>query len=87
MTRRRAILAERRTARGSAQVRRPHYAYAGEVELLAARLWRGQTINFRSVGGGFAPMFVLRGALAARRRRLGIAEAGRQTIANSPPYA
>jgi hypothetical protein len=25
----------------------------------AARLWRGQTTNFRSVGGGFAPVFVL----------------------------
>jgi len=36
-----------------------NYAYAGEVQLLAARLWRGQTTNFRSVGGGFAPVFVL----------------------------
>ena len=37
-----------------------NYAYAGEVHLLAARLWRGQTTNFRSPGGGFAPIFVLR---------------------------
>lgn len=36
-----------------------NYAYAGEVQLLAARLWRGQTTNFRSEGGGFAPVFVL----------------------------
>jgi hypothetical protein len=36
-----------------------NYAYAGEVQLLAARLWRGQTTNFRSAGGGFAPVFVL----------------------------
>jgi hypothetical protein len=36
-----------------------NYAYAGEVQLLAARLWRGQTTNFRSPGGGFAPIFVL----------------------------
>ena len=36
-----------------------NYAYAGEVQLIAARLWRGQTTNFRSTGGGFAPVFVL----------------------------
>ncbi len=36
-----------------------NYAYVGEVQLLAARLWRGQTTNFRSAGGGFAPVFVL----------------------------
>jgi hypothetical protein len=36
-----------------------NYAYAGEVQLIAARLWRGQTTNFRSEGGGFAPVFVL----------------------------
>lgn len=36
-----------------------NYAYAGEVQLLAARLWRGQTTNFRTAGGGFAPVFVL----------------------------
>jgi len=36
-----------------------NFAYAGEVQLLAARLWQGQTTNFRSEGGGFAPMLVL----------------------------
>jgi hypothetical protein len=36
-----------------------NYAYGGNVQLLAARLWRGQTTNFRSSGGGFAPVFVL----------------------------
>lgn len=36
-----------------------NYAYAGEVQLLAARLWQGQTTNFRSEGGGFAPVLVL----------------------------
>ena len=36
-----------------------NYAYGGKVQLLAARLWRGQTTNFRSEGGGFAPVFVL----------------------------
>lgn len=34
------------------------YAYAGEIQLLAARLYRGQTTNFRTQGGGFAPVFV-----------------------------
>jgi hypothetical protein len=34
-----------------------HYVYAGRVQLLAARLYRGQTTNFRTVGGGFAPVF------------------------------
>lgn len=30
------------------------YAYCGEVQLFAARLYRGQTTNFRTPGGGFA---------------------------------
>jgi hypothetical protein len=30
------------------------YAYAGQVQLVAARLWQGQTTNFRTPGGGFA---------------------------------
>jgi hypothetical protein len=30
------------------------YAYAGRVQLVAARLWQGQTTNFRTLGGGFA---------------------------------
>ena len=30
------------------------YAYAGEIIRLAARLYRGQTTNFRTPGGGFA---------------------------------
>ncbi len=32
------------------------YAYRGEVLLTAARLWQGQTTNFRTPGGGFAPV-------------------------------
>ncbi len=32
------------------------YTYDGEVLLLAARLYRGQTTNFRTEGGGFAPV-------------------------------
>ncbi|WP_184415074.1 hypothetical protein [Rhodocyclus tenuis] len=30
------------------------YVYAGEVQLVAARLYQGQTTNFRTHGGGFA---------------------------------
>jgi hypothetical protein len=33
------------------------YVYDGEVQLLAARLYHGQTTNFRTPGGGFAPVF------------------------------
>lgn len=32
------------------------YAYQGEVLLYAARLYQGQTTNFRTPGGGFAPV-------------------------------
>lgn len=34
------------------------YAYAGEIQLLAARLYQGQTTNFRTPGGGFAPVCI-----------------------------
>jgi hypothetical protein len=34
-----------------------NYVYAGEVQLVAARLYEGQTTNFRTAGGGFAPVF------------------------------
>ncbi len=33
------------------------YTYAGEVQLFASRLYMGQTTNFRTQGGGFAPVF------------------------------
>lgn len=33
------------------------YAYGDELQLLAARLYQGQTTNFRTAGGGFAPVF------------------------------
>jgi hypothetical protein len=35
------------------------YVYDGRVLLTAARLYQGQTTNFRTPGGGFAPVFVL----------------------------
>lgn len=33
------------------------YAYAGEVLIAAARVYQGQATNFRTPGGGFAPVF------------------------------
>lgn len=53
----------RRTGRGDADqpmkfdVRK--YVYAGEVQWTAARMYRGQTTNFRTPGGGFAPVYTL----------------------------
>lgn len=38
-----------------------NYAYAGAVKLVAARLYQGQTTNFRTPGGGFAPVLTSRG--------------------------
>jgi hypothetical protein len=35
-----------------------NYVYDGEVTLLAGRLYEGQTTNFRTPGGGFAPIYV-----------------------------
>lgn len=36
-----------------------NYAYAGEVQLLGARLYHGQTTNFRTPGGGFASVLIV----------------------------
>jgi len=33
------------------------YVYEGRVQLVASRLYQGQTTNFRTLGGGFAPVF------------------------------
>ncbi|MGJ8528281.1 hypothetical protein [Maritalea sp.] len=35
------------------------YTYSGRVLLGAARLYQGQTTNFRTEGGGFAPLYVI----------------------------
>ena len=35
------------------------YTYDGQVLLVAARLYQGQITNFRTPGGGFAPVFVI----------------------------
>jgi hypothetical protein len=34
------------------------FVYDGRIQLLAARLYAGQTTNFRTPGGGFAPVFI-----------------------------
>jgi len=39
------------------------YAYAGRIQLLAARTYSGQTTNFRTAGGGFSPVVVLPSAV------------------------
>ena len=42
-----------------------NYVYAGHVQLIAARLWQGQTTNFRTPGGGFAPVLTVPAPQAA----------------------
>ncbi|MBL8489354.1 MAG: hypothetical protein JNM82_01090 [Rhodocyclaceae bacterium] len=36
-----------------------NYVYGDTVQLVAARLWQGQTTNFRTPGGGFAPVLAV----------------------------
>jgi hypothetical protein len=50
-----AVLIEDETQTMKADIRA--YAYQGQVQLFAARLYQGQTTNFRTPGGGFAPVF------------------------------
>jgi hypothetical protein len=35
------------------------YAYEGEIQLMVARLYQGQTTNFRTAGGGFAAVYIV----------------------------
>lgn len=35
-----------------------NYVYDGAVQWIAARLYQGQTTNFRTPAGGFAPVYV-----------------------------
>lgn len=47
---------------GTAEARKTDvrlYVYDGELLLTAARLYQGQTTNFRTAGGGFAPVFTI----------------------------
>jgi len=41
-----------------------NYVYAGQTQLLAARLYQGQTTNFRTEGGGFAPVYSINAELS-----------------------
>jgi hypothetical protein len=36
-----------------------HYVYKGQTQLVSARLYQGQTTNFRTPGGGFAQVLVV----------------------------
>jgi hypothetical protein len=36
-----------------------NYVYQGQVQLVTARLYQGQTTNFRTPGGGFAPVLAV----------------------------
>jgi hypothetical protein len=56
-----------------------NYVYAGQVHLLAARIYQGQTTNLRTAGGGFAP--VLTTPAAGGERRPPAACGSRQGIA------
>ena len=56
------------------------YAYAGQVQWLAARLYQGQTTNFRTPGGGFAPVYSNADGLAASPH-------GGGSAAAAPDYA
>jgi hypothetical protein len=41
-----------------------NYVYDGSVQWVAARLYQGQTTNFRTPGGGFAPVYYNHGCQA-----------------------
>jgi hypothetical protein len=53
----RAIMVDGRVEQRKADVRL--FTYDGEILLTAARLYQGQVTNFRTPGGGFAPVFAL----------------------------
>ena len=42
-----------------------NYVYEGKVQMLAARLYQGQTTNMRTAGGGFAPVLTTPFSVAA----------------------
>ncbi|MBD9667409.1 hypothetical protein IB278_25845 [Variovorax sp. VRV01] len=47
------------------------YAYAGDAQWVAARMYQGQTTNFRTPGGGFAPVYSTVDASGRALRRSG----------------
>ena len=64
-----------------------NYTYAGHVILTAARTWQGQTTNFRTPGGGFAPVFTETAALAETAGRVCGADCGAAAVSGASPAA
>ncbi|MBD9363381.1 hypothetical protein [Methylomonas fluvii] len=50
---------ERHLDAGELKLDLRHYVYQGQTQLLCARLYQGQTTNFRTPGGGFAQVVVI----------------------------
>jgi len=50
---------ERHLDAGELKLDLRHYVYQGQTQLLCARLYQGQTTNFRTPGGGFAQVVVV----------------------------
>jgi hypothetical protein len=59
-----------------------NYAYAGQVQLLAARIYQGQTTNFRTAGGGFAPVLTTPSAAGERAPQPACGEQQRVAVAD-----
>jgi hypothetical protein len=59
-----------------------NYAYAGQVQLLAARIYQGQTTNFRTAGGGFAPVLTTPSAAGERPPQPACGEQQRVALAD-----
>lgn len=56
------------------------YVYEARIQMLAARLYQGQTTNFRTAGGGFAPVFELEQAPTPEQSAIGCASAVSKSI-------
>lgn len=50
---------ERHLDAGELKLDLRHYVYQGQTQLICARLYQGQTTNFRTPGGGFAQVVVI----------------------------
>ncbi|AMK75181.1 MULTISPECIES: hypothetical protein [Methylomonas] len=50
---------ERQLDTGELKLDLRHYVYRGQTQLVCARLYQGQTTNFRTPGGGFAQVVVV----------------------------
>lgn len=50
---------ERHLDAGELKLDLRHYVYQGQTQLICARLYQGQTTNFRTPGGGFAQVVVV----------------------------